>query len=87
MIAWIIFLGGSAAIGCICAMLIKKSGISFIASVLLPVLIIPFSEYVLPYQGGGASMWPIALIFGGIPAAFSGLLGWAMWNEVLSKKK
>jgi hypothetical protein len=29
-----------------------------------------FCEYVLPYQGGGASMWPIALIFGGTFAAF-----------------
>ena len=26
-------------------------------------------EYVLPYQGGGASMWPIAQIFGGTFAA------------------
>ena len=24
-----------------------------------------FAEFVLPHQGGGASMWPIALILGG----------------------
>ena len=28
-------------------------------------------EFVLPYRGGGASMWPIALIFG-IPLVLTG---------------
>lgn len=28
-------------------------------------LYILFAEFVLPYQGGGASMWPLAIIFGG----------------------
>lgn len=27
------------------------------------------NEYVLPYRGGGASMWPIAQLFGGSIAA------------------
>lgn len=30
-----------------------------------------FCEFVLPYGGGGASMWPIALIFG-IPVVLTG---------------
>lgn len=28
-------------------------------------LFILLEEFVLPYQGGGASMWPIAVVFGG----------------------
>ncbi|EDY86337.1 hypothetical protein GP5015_1811 [gamma proteobacterium HTCC5015] len=31
-----------------------------------------YAEYVLPYEGGGASMWPIAQLVGGTAAAFSG---------------
>lgn len=34
-----------------------------------------FNEYVLPYEGGGASMWPLAQLFAGTAAAVSGLLG------------
>lgn len=33
------------------------------------------AEFVLPYQGGGASMWPIALVFGGIYGAASSFVG------------
>ena len=35
------------------------------------VLFVLFDSYVLPYRGGGASMWPIAIIFGA-PVAFLG---------------
>ncbi len=31
-----------------------------------------YNEYVLPYQGGGASMWPVAQLFGGSAAALVG---------------
>lgn len=31
-----------------------------------------YSEYVLPYRGGGASMWPIAQMFAGSIAAIAG---------------
>lgn len=34
-----------------------------------------FAEFVLPYRGGGASMWPIALIFGGLYGAIAGAIG------------
>jgi hypothetical protein len=40
----------------------------------MPAFIL-FAEFVLPYQGGGASMWPIAMIFGGIYGAMAGGLG------------
>jgi hypothetical protein len=40
----------------------------------IPVFVLT-SEFILPYMGGGASMWPIALLFGGIYGAISGGLG------------
>ena len=33
-----------------------------------------YTEYFLPYQGGGASMWPVAQLFGGTAAAGTGVL-------------
>jgi hypothetical protein len=33
-----------------------------------------YNEYVLPYRGGGASMWPIAQLVGGTLAATVGVL-------------
>ena len=38
----------------------------FVSSILL-------DEFVLPYRGGGASMWPLALLFG-VPTAIAGSL-------------
>jgi len=35
------------------------------------VALILLDEFVLPYRGGGASMWPLALLFG-IPLAVAG---------------
>ena len=31
-----------------------------------------YNEYFVPYQGGGASMWPVALMFAGSVAAVVG---------------
>lgn len=31
-----------------------------------------YNEFFVPYQGGGASMWPIAQLFGGTAAAAIG---------------
>ncbi len=45
-----------------------------IGCVVVPAFVL-FAEFVLPYQGGGASMWPIALIFGGAYGAASSGLG------------
>ena len=44
------------------------------------VALILLDEFVLPYRGGGASMWPLALLFG-VPTAIAGsLLGlWFAW--------
>ena len=41
-----------------------------------------FVEFVLPSDGEGASMWPVAMLFGGIYGAIFGaagvLLGWRL---------
>jgi hypothetical protein len=46
---------------------------------LVSCLVVPgfvlFVEVVLPYSGGGASMWPIALGFGAIYGAAAGGIG------------
>jgi hypothetical protein len=39
------------------------------------ILLILFDAYVLPYRGGGASMWPIAVILGAPVALLGGLCG------------
>ncbi len=40
---------------------------------IVPVFVL-VAEFILPYQGGGASMWPVALVVGGaFGAAASGL--------------
>jgi len=33
-----------------------------------------YTEYFVPYQGGGASMWPVAQLFGGTAAAVIGVV-------------
>ncbi|WP_289053925.1 hypothetical protein [Carboxylicivirga marina] len=45
-----------------------------IACIITPVFVL-FAEFVLPYSGGGASFWPIALVVGGFFGAIVGGLG------------
>ncbi len=45
-----------------------------VGAAVVPAFVL-LSEFVLPYQGGGASMWPIALLFGGIYGAASSFVG------------
>lgn len=66
---------GSALIGGLSAW--HLSGVSswLVASLLSPTLLLGWllaSEYLLPYRGGGASMWPIAFVVGGSAAALMG---------------
>ena len=52
------------------------SGRALISLIVPPVAFtgyILFNEFVLPPRGGGASMWPIALLFG-IPIVLGGSL-------------
>jgi uncharacterized transporter YbjL len=53
---------------------------------IIPVFIL-ISEFILPYQGGGASMWPIALAFGSFYGAMTGGLGVVLASYYLKRKK
>ncbi|HEY0683466.1 MAG TPA: hypothetical protein VGD45_14120 [Steroidobacter sp.] len=48
------------------------------------VLWILFDSYVLPYRGGGASMWPLAILFG-TPVAFLGAIFGVMLARSIAK--
>lgn len=57
---------------------------SWLTSCLVVPSFVLFAEFVLPYQGGGTSMWPIALIFGGAIGAAAGGAGVALaswWQD------
>ncbi|MDH3355117.1 MAG: hypothetical protein OEL79_07885 [Chromatiales bacterium] len=49
---------------------VKPLNAWLLGCVIVPVFVL-FAEFVLSYQGGGASMWPIALVFGGAYGAAS----------------
>lgn len=53
---------------------INKSA-AWIASVAVVPAFVLLAEFVLPYAGGGASMWPIALVVGGVVGGAVGGLG------------
>lgn len=80
---WLVLIGLSALAGGICAWLLPRS-LGWVAAALLPPLglfaWLMINEYLLPYRGGGASMWPIALIVGGFVAALVGLGAYAAFR-------
>ena len=43
-------------------------------STIVPAAIL-YHEFFVPYQGGGASMWPIAVAFGGVYGLCAALVG------------
>ena len=57
-----------------------------ISCVILPALIL-FDEFVLPYRGGGASMWQIALVMAGITGVALGGLGTVIGVAMKKGKK
>lgn len=77
MSVWILLIGISAAIGFAFGRSVKgiKGGVF---SALVPWLLLLgaliLTEYVTPYSGGGASIWPIAQLVGGTVAAGIGLI-------------
>lgn len=53
----------------------KRQWVSVTVPVVCFVAFVLFDAYVLPYRGGGASMWPIAILFGAPVAVVGGLVG------------
>ncbi len=74
---WLGLILYSAAIGFLLAKY-TTSKWSLVLAGLIPWLsllsLLLYYEYFVPYQGGGASMWLVAQIFGGTVAAVVGLI-------------
>jgi uncharacterized membrane protein YeaQ/YmgE (transglycosylase-associated protein family) len=68
IISWLSLLIPSAIVGIICSYCIKKRRLGIILAFFIPwfglLAYLIYQEYFVPYQGGGASMWPIAQLFG-----------------------
>ncbi len=73
---WLLILIPSAITGALCSYFLNGKK-SFVFAGALPWLgllgALLYQEYFVPYRGGGASMWPIAQLFGGIAAAIVGI--------------
>lgn len=63
----------------------KESTAWKISSLVLPAIVL-FDEFLLPYRGGGASIWPIALVMGGFYGVIAGGLGVAVASFYLKKR-
>lgn len=61
--------------GCLRKLSVLTPPVAFIACIL-------FDAYVLPYRGGGASMWPVAVIFGAPVALLGALCGTAASGSI-----
>jgi hypothetical protein len=57
-----------------------------LSSTIIPIFTL-VSEFILPYQGGGASFWPIALAVGTFYGSMTGGLGVVFASYYLKKKK
>jgi hypothetical protein len=64
---------------------ITRAWLAFLIPFILFVAFVLIDAYVLPYRGGGASMWPIAIMFGG-PTVLAGS-GVAVLIAVQFRKK
>ena len=77
MHVWLILITLSSVVGLLVAKYMRHKLSVFVAGSLpwlglLGVLL--YIEYFVPYQGGGASMWPVAQFFGGTAAALIGVV-------------
>ncbi|MEM7562603.1 MAG: hypothetical protein AAF353_06080 [Pseudomonadota bacterium] len=83
---WLILIIGSSIMGLLCAIFLSHRYSIFISGALpwctlLTALI--YTEYFTPYQGGGASMWLIAQLFGGTIAAAIGVGAFAATRHIM----
>jgi hypothetical protein len=75
MSPWVPLLGLSALAGMLAGAVLKGSRAVLVGAAIpwLGVLgWLLYNEYFVPYQGGGASMWPVAQFFAGSIAALVG---------------
>ena len=87
---WLIVLIPTAVIGIVCGYFIKRCIGAILAGALpwLGVLgVLLYEEYIAPYKGGGASMWPIAQLFVGTIAAGVGIGFYYLSKNLIKKIK
>ncbi len=88
MILWISIIISSAIVGILCG-LFAKGRIGVISAGAIPwfglLACLLYSEYFLPYQGGGASMWPIAQLFAGTISAAIGVITQLITKFIISR--
>ena len=68
----------SALAGAICGLCLRRAWVAILSGAAIPwfgmLSYLLYNEYFVPYQGGGASMWPIAQLFAGTAVALIGAL-------------
>lgn len=87
---WLLLLGGALAFGIVSALLMRGNRALVIAGIGPPFVLLVallYTEYFVPYQGGGASMWPIALVVAGVPAGTAALLAAVMVQAVRGRRQ
>lgn len=87
---WFVLLGGSALVGGLTAWNLRGASSWLVAFLLPPALFLAWllaTEYLLPYRGGGASMWPVALVVGGTAAALTSCCALALVRLVKPRRQ
>lgn len=78
MSSWTSIIAISSAIGVASGLVFRRLSVAALLGGAIPWLwmfgYLLYNEYYVPYQGGGASMWPIALLVGGSAAAAIGAI-------------
>lgn len=93
MTAWLSILIPSMIVGITCGYFLRDR-LGFVIAGAIPWLgllaFLLYNEYFVPYQGGGASMWPIAQLLGGTIAAVAGMCSYSLSQRIFTstiKKK
>lgn len=89
MYIWLMVILPSAVFGGLCAQFIRRKWAVLVAGLvpwsgLLCVLL--YSVYLVPTERMDASMWPIALFFGGNVAAFAGVMTYMFCKYLIGLK-
>ena len=92
MTAWITIIGSSAVVGFLLSYIFKKRKVvGVLTAPIIPLLgllvFLLHQEYCEPYTGGGASLWPVAWIFGGTVGGATSILVFIYNRERLIRQK
>jgi hypothetical protein len=90
MMIWTTIVISSATIGFLCSCFMKGLP-GLLTAAAMPALgllaFLLYQEYYQPSTGGGASMWPIALLFGGTIGGATSVLVFVFNQQRLKKRK